>query len=392
YELKEILSLYFNKIGYEVSESEFVNIIHEDSLYVNFGERTPFDLCIGNPPYVRTRELEEEYLRNLRETFKSCEKGNVDIYYAFIERYTNLANELCFITPNSFIKNESAKSLRELIVDKITYLVDFKEKLVFPDARTYTCIFKLGNDISIKECLYANDIDQQVVTTSKKKIFDELDSTSHDMIDNVLSGIATLCDSAYIVKKIDGKFYASTNEETFEIEKDIVVPYLKITKQKNNDFSNIDYMIYPYHGDKSIIDEDTMQTKYAKAYAYLLAVKERLLARDKGKTERYESWYAYGRKQGLHNITENYIIAVPQMIGGACKPQQLDIANLLTEFGKVVFSSGFVIPLRSDNKLVSDYLLSQDFIDFSKKNGKPWPGKDESYYSLTAKQIRKFKV
>lgn len=390
-ELKEILSYYFKKhCSLEVSPNDFTNIINDNGLYFDNG--IEYDLCIGNPPYIRTKNLEQAELIRLRENFESCKKGNVDIYYAFIEKYSTTAKELCFITPNSFLVNVSGKKLKEIISDRLTYLIDFKDKLVFKDARTYTCIFKTLRDQSIDKCLYANDIDVKPELIDKELILGA-DNSMNGIVSTVLSGVATLCDSVYIVRKSDDdKFYAAHNGVSYEIEKELVAPYLKITKQKDNEFSNISYMIYPYHDDKSVINEVELKAKYPMAHTYLLAMKDRLLQRDKGKTDKYESWYAYGRKQGLHVITEKFVVIVPQMIGGECKPHLINISNLLTNYGRIVFTSGFVIPKNNENKVACDYLLTQNFIDFAKKNGKAWPGKDEAYYSLTSKQIKKFKV
>jgi len=49
-----------------------------------------------------------------------------------------------------------------------------------------------------------------------------------------------------------------------------------------------------------IISEEEMKNQYPKTYAYFLEIKEELEKRDKGK-KKYETWYAYGRKQGIEN-------------------------------------------------------------------------------------------
>jgi len=83
-ELKELLSAYFKKhFNLDVAGSTFKNILCQDSLEFNARK---FDLCIGNPPYVRTHNLESAYLLNLRSQYKSCEKGSIDLYFAFIEK------------------------------------------------------------------------------------------------------------------------------------------------------------------------------------------------------------------------------------------------------------------------------------------------------------------
>lgn len=390
-ELKEILSVYFLKhFKLSIKPNDFSNIYCHDGL--TFDNGVHFDLCIGNPPYIRAKNLEPEYLQYLKDTYESCKKGTIDIYFAFIEKYSMSADNLVFITPNSFLTSNAGLVLRNNLADKLTFLVDFKEKKIFKDASVYTCIFKTVAIGSTAEMVYGNDLDK-IELKNKAEIFGTLDEQD-GLVDTVLSGIATLCDSVYIVRKAkDGKFYATHNLQSYEIESEIIVPYLKLTKVKSSkDISNIDYMIYPYNDDKTVIPETELQSKFPLTYNYLLAVKERLLQRDKGKTDKYESWYAYGRKQGLHHITEKYIIIVPQMIGGECKPHKIDITNLLNNFGKIVFTSGFVVPQNKENKVACEYILGEQFIEFAKRNGKAWPGKDESYYSLTAKQIKKFKV
>ena len=388
-ELKNILSVYFLKhFELSVEQDNFTNIHCHDGL--TFESGTKFDLCIGNPPYIRAKHLEPNYLKFLKENFISCKKGTIDIYLAFIEKYSSAAECLVFITPNSFLTSNTGVVLKDLLMDKLTLLVDFKEKKIFKDANVYTCILKTVLDSSSKDVMYGNDFND-LKFVLKADLFNVIDGNG--LLDKVLSGVATLCDSVYIVKKgKDKKFYANHDGVSYEIESKMIAPYLKITKVKSGNLSNIDYMIYPYKDDKTVITETELKETYPLTYAYLLEVKERLSQRDKGKTDKYESWYAYGRKQGLHTITEKFIIIVPQMIGGECRPQLINISNLLTQYGKIVFTSGFVVPQNKDNKIACKFILGEQFIEFAKKIGKAWPGKDESYYSLTAKQIKKFKV
>lgn len=358
-ELSEILTIYFKKEGIE--QVYFSNLICSDGLLI----KKQFDVCIGNPPYVRTKNLDVEYLKQLRENFISCQSGNIDLYYAFIEHYTLICKKVVFITPNSFLTNTSAKNLLNLIKERLNYVWDFREKLMFPDARTYTCIFKIENKT---DSFLLNDKE------IKKDIYfsDKLQKKSS----KVLSGIATLADKVYIVEKKGEKYYANN----FEIEATIVVPLIKITKQKDNNLDGIKYIIYPYNN-KKVIPEDVLQTQYPLTYTYLLSQKDRLNQRDKGKTSGYEAWYAYGRKQGLHSISNNLITIIPQMLGSQCKPIILNIEELLKKFPIILFTSGFVVPLQDDK------YLSSEFITYAINQGKPWPGKEQSYYSLTSTQV-----
>lgn len=386
-ELREVLYYYFKKQGLIVQEKDFKNIIDSDSLI--FEMNMHFDLCIGNPPYIRARDLNKNYLSFLKTNFTSCEAGNIDIYYAFIEKFSKMAQNLCFITPNGFINNKSAISLRKLILDRMNYLIDFKEKLVFPNARTYTCIFKLGST-KTSSIEYSNDLNEIVKIIEKEELFSLAKKTKPN-IEPVLSGIATLCDIAFLVKKEKNKYYATFDGAKYEIEKSLVVPYLKLTKQKSSDIT-LKYMIYPYDKNRTIINETFLKTHFPLAYHYLEKVKPLLKKRDKGETSKYEAWYAFGRRQGLHEFRTKEIITIPLMIGKVCLPQKLNIEELLNEYTNIVFSSGYVIPIDERNEKSANLILTQEFLDYAKKLGRPWPGKDVSYYSLNPKQIRQFKI
>lgn len=389
-ELREILHYYFKKQGLIIQQDEFQNIIDSDGLIFDIALK--FDLCLGNPPYIRARELSQDYLAFLKHNFTSCSNGNTDIYYAFIEKYSSMAQTLCFITPNGFIENKSAQVLREIIIDNMNYLLDFKEKLVFPDARTYTCIFKLGCEKS-NTFEYANDIDETINTIEKEKIF-PMSKTKGKVKANIqplLSGIATLCDTAFLVKKEGEKYYASFENQKYEIEKTLIAPYLKLTKQKNANMT-LKYMIYPYNKERLIISETILKQNYPLAYQYLEKVRPLLDKRDKGKTEKYEAWYAYGRRQGLHEFKTKEIITIPLMIGKDCLPQKLNISKLIKEYTNIIFSSGYVIPIDEHNEDSANLVLTDAFLDYAKAIGRAWPGKDVSYYTLKPKQIRQFHI
>lgn len=378
-ELRELLTAYFALEHQYTTEAKFHNVFVADTLFHAFPQR--FNLCIGNPPYVRTQNLDEPYLSEVRARYTTCAKGNVDLYYAFIEMAGEVAARVAFITPNSFLSNASAKKLRALMEPRLTTLIDFKEKLVFPDARTYTCIFSLGAESATYS--YSNDFDAPLELRAK-----ETAGAAHDNGATVLSGLATLCDAAFRVQKVGKAFFASHDGLQFEIEEDLVVPYFKLTKHRPT--SVVDsFMIYPYREDKSVIPEGELKRLYPKAYKYLLEVKPRLLMRDRGATDGYEAWYAYGRKQGLHAITAREVLVIPQMVGQSCQPFTLNIGRLVSRYGTVVFSAGYLVPVEPNNKELIEFVLdSSRFRVYLVANGKPWPGKTEPYYSLTAKQLR----
>lgn len=382
-DLKLMLSAFFLKhFKVKTTPDTFTNIICFDSLQFNNTQK--YDLCIGNPPYVRTKNIDENYLKFLRKQFITCKKGNIDLYFAFIEHFFKQSKKLCFITPNSFLNNKSGQQLISLIKDHFTHVIDFKEKIIFQDARTYSSIFVLSEEIQ-HNFNYANDID--TITIQKNNSF--FNKIKHNQDITVLSEFATLCDFAYKVKWIENGFFANFNDTLYPIEKEMITPHLKITKIQSNTITDPEYMIYPYDENKKIFSENFIKENYPLTYQYLLIIKERLSQRDKGKTHNYESWFAYGRKQGLHKTQSKQLVLIPKLIGGNCKPILID-STFLNQHRGFTIVSGCAIEVNSDTKPFCDYLLSQAYIDFLKLYAKPWPGKHEPYYASSATLIKSF--
>ena len=107
-------------------------------------EERGFDVVIGNPPYIRNRELKENEKRFMNITFKTAE-GQYDIYQLFFESWKNLMNLggfLGFITSNKYTIASYGKKLRKLILDnfQISSLIDISNIMVFKEASIYPYI------------------------------------------------------------------------------------------------------------------------------------------------------------------------------------------------------------------------------------------------------------
>lgn len=121
-----------------------VNYFNKDFLKFNFNKK--YDTIIGNPPYIRFQDLNKEYRDFLQNNFISCQNGNFDIFYAFIEKCISLLKlngEMILIVPNSWLTNKSAANLRELLKDYEIEITDFNTDKNFKDADTYTVFLYL---------------------------------------------------------------------------------------------------------------------------------------------------------------------------------------------------------------------------------------------------------
>ena len=147
-----------------------------------------FDVVIGNPPYVNANELKKSLTKSQYKYLKSSyitAKGTVDLYIYFFEKGINLIQKggiLSYITPNRFLSASYGKALRELLISKceITSLIDYSDKVVFPDASTYPVIsflkHKTINDYTIitgKLCPESKQIIERHFPSHKLNILED---------------------------------------------------------------------------------------------------------------------------------------------------------------------------------------------------------------------------
>ena len=393
-DFKALLNVFFEDKG--IFDINYKNMKIADTLFFDFDFH--FDFSFGNPPYIRTKNLEENYLKELRNKYKSCEKGNVDIYYAFIELMNDISDISSFIVPNSYIYNISARKLRETILENICSIIDFKNTLIFKNARTYTSIYKTNNLTKQGYICYKENLKDEALKTNKIKlnnnhwIFNEIlinkEGTSIVDLYNCYGSIATLKDKAFIIeepkeimKNNRSYFIKKYNEKEYEIESDICKDFYKITKLKKQN-----KIIYPYVNNE-IMDEDFLKSNYPSTYQYLEDIKSELNQRDKGKVDKYESWFAYGRKQGLTKKKETIFLFLPLMASKEYKCTKIIKEDVF------LISSGFVLGFDREEEAdkIKVILESGVFFEYLKLKGKPWAGK-EPYYSFTKTHLRDFLI
>jgi len=148
--LLTILALIENE---DVAEFEF-NIYKGDALNFDWpgqiNEFRGFDVILGNPPYVSSRNL-DELTRISVKKISVCASGNPDLYIPFFQiGLDNLAKDgiLGFITMNTFFKSLNGRALRAYFQVKSPgfKIIDFGALQVFKSKNTYTCICLITNN------------------------------------------------------------------------------------------------------------------------------------------------------------------------------------------------------------------------------------------------------
>lgn len=98
-----------------------------------YPESEQFDTIIGNPPYVRSRDIRQETALRLSSRLLN---GHANLYLHFIEkcvRHLKPGGELIFITPRDFLKSTGAAQLNTWLNDQgtITDIDDLGDAKVF---------------------------------------------------------------------------------------------------------------------------------------------------------------------------------------------------------------------------------------------------------------------
>ncbi|NOR87380.1 MAG: N-6 DNA methylase [Bacteroidales bacterium] len=285
-----------------------------------------FDIVVGNPPYVCSRNIDTES-KELLVNWEVSSTGHPDLYIPFFEIGMTILKEyghLGFITMNSFYKSLNGRALRSYFSTKSYKLniVDFGDNQIFKSNNTYTCICLLQKvkDRNISFCSSHQDKLSNIKHTllpyssldnhrgwnlKLPSIINKIESTGKPFssLFTTSSGIATLKNNVYIFDSVlEDEIFFYIDEKT-PIEKSVcreVINTNKLTKVTDLD-SIKRKIIFPYYYNNEsaqVISEEEFKKEFPKAYSYLLANKELLSRRDKG-TKHYTEWFSFGRNQSL---------------------------------------------------------------------------------------------
>lgn len=402
-------------------DNDFVfNLMEADTLDFAFGKWKPvfakFDVIVGNPPYVCSRHVTSETKEKML-MYSSCKSGHPDLYIPFFQIAVEMLGEhgiLGYITMNSFIRSVNGRAIRNYFSEnKLNIkIVDFRGYQIFKSKSTYTCLFFLKKGIRRNFVQYAvNESGEMASKVHFSKVaYKVLDNVKgwalNDFDQNIQfenagipigkycamrHGIATLCNKTYIFSPQsvhDGRYVIYKNGATYEIETGICRDIVNSNKLNSQvQFEEIkEKVVYPYRqtedGVVNVIDEITIQKEYPYAYTYLTDCRPRLEMRDKGNTDGYPIWYAYGRTQSLR--MPRFKLFFPKFSNKPIRCILADDENLLLYNGVA-----FVSDEERRLLVLKRILESRIFWSYIQSNGKPYASR---YYSLSGIDIKRFCV
>lgn len=376
-----------------------------------------FDLIVGNPPYVRAKNIDLE-TKKLLTNWSVTKSGNPDLYIPFFEiglKSLNKKGILGYITVNSFFKSVNARELRKYLQTNKYELsiIDFGDEKLFESKSAYTCICFLAKEKS--EYLFfkketSRTLQKNGLEKFNKIPFKDLDFQRGWIINNkqivenikriesageslgakykIKNGIATLSNDIYIFKPIDeNKNYYTLirNRKKFEIEKGICRDIIKpnILKYEHEIELIKEKLIYPYTNGitpLSLLKEEQLKSNFPKAYEYLSFHKEELQKRDKGNGD-YGAWYAFGRTQALTD--KGYKLLFPYM---AKDPHFVftDQKDMMIYCGYAIFNESV-----EELKILKRILESKVFDYYMQNTSKPY---SSGYLSYAKNYVKNFGI
>lgn len=349
-----------------------------------------FDGVIGNPPYIRIQDFNKNLKQFLINEYKTTNKGNFNLYFAFFELGLNILNKdgkMGYITPNNYFTSLSGKELREFFQENrfITRIINFNHLRVFEDATTYTAITLLDKKdksnfeyVTIEnqkqflklESLKFSKISFSELNNKKLRLMNEDDRYNIKRLESIgipLSsfakirvGIATLKDNLYFVDGIerDNFYIKKIDNKEYLIEKEITRKIIKIASVDNDEDIRKDKrrIIFPYEksGNRFIpINENKLKNNFPKTYQYFKNIRKELETRDKGKNKP-KVWFAYGREQGLNLLGKKLLTKT-----FSNKPN-----FMLDEDENSMFCNGYAIFPKEDDIALLKKILNSKVMDY----------------------------
>lgn len=374
-----------------------------------------FDVIIGNPPYVCSRNMDIATLEILKNLEVSS-SGHPDLYIPFFQIGIENLNEtgvLGYITVNTFLKSINGRALRNYFsrLKADLKIINFGGEQLFKDRNTYTCLCFISLNKPLISYIRTNSQNLNGLNFNDFKTYNYNELNHFDgwnlandedamqfitKIENVgkpfgklyetRNGIATLKNDIYKFKPFredQEYYYLIKGGVEYSIEKSICRDIVNANKvKKQSDIQNlIEKIIFPYDINLKILPEKFLSEKYPHAFKYLLNMKEVLKTRDKGNGWSYEEWFAYGRRQSLdinkHKLFFAHISKRPQFV--------------LCEDKDLLFYNGIAVIADSTKELLvlKSILESETFFKYIQLTTKDY---SSGYISLSRNYIKNFGI
>lgn len=313
----------------------------------NIAKEGGFTAVVGNPPYVRSKQLDSDYRLSLKKNYQSA-TGLYDVYVCFIEMINQILKpngQAGYITPSKYIQLDFGKGIRHYIRNNLSLMkfIDFADNKLFQEAATYCAISIFSNrkNLDLKYYLFPHksnkvNLEEELFLLSDKN-FDTfpqshleeetwsfsntkvVDFSEHhiklsDLSEKIFQGLVLTPTQVFPVYLPILKSHENFKEkEVYFIEQiktkvtgycegELLIPILKSSDihREQYRFKNY-YAVFPYQRDNNfeLFTHKEIMQNYPKALNYFKKSKEYLITREKGKFSNTQEWYQYSRVQNF---------------------------------------------------------------------------------------------
>lgn len=325
-------------IGYEIDPERYKDCIVRLNKIINYNgidnvnwkiynrdfllgdQDEKYDFVVGNPPYITYRDLNVIERKKIREQFESCQNGQFDYCYAFIEKsYKNLKQDgiLSYLIPSGIFKAVFAKRLRDILINDVDKIYDYSNVKAFDKAcvRSAIVIIKKNSGKSrINYCSVSDNKSNSSFSINKKELNDKWIFTQNSSKGKYRFGdyfrvshaVATLYNNAYLLAS--GKCVLSGDlieYNGYYIDRLMVKEAASPKTMKNK---KSEMIIFPYKVCGSTVhrfSDQEFEDVYKNTSNYLRHFRNNL---DKRASEKSTQWYEYGRSQALSTILNDKIM------------------------------------------------------------------------------------
>jgi len=142
------------EIDRQLGKRSPIKITYQD--FLKIPPKPIFDVIIGNPPYVRWKNIPEEWKKMFKRDkyWRKIMNGLCDLTYAFIYHAVNFLKdngELIFICPLFWTETIHGKYLRDYLSrnGSLEILINFNEAKIFKNVSSTIIVFKYMKGIKL---------------------------------------------------------------------------------------------------------------------------------------------------------------------------------------------------------------------------------------------------
>lgn len=346
-----------------------------------FGIKDGFDVVIGNPPYIKIQNIDEQQADYFKSHYETA-TGKFDMYVPFVEsafRLINQAGTITFIHPHRFLNVGYGKGLRTFIKKRkgLNKFLYFGADQVFDSATTYSGIFIYRNNSKIIYHTNITNINLSLLDFEKTEwyelgetwSFEKGESSSIlekinnspikllDLFEGIYQGLISIGDDIFMLEGTikDNLFhgYSKQIEKEVTLEAELMKPVLKGENiRRYLPCKNTLYVIYAYklneYGKTIPLEENALKKNYPRIYSYLMQFKETLVEKKIKYKTNPKYWYGLHRPREISVFSSNKIIT----------PQLQNYSNFTIDDGTYYpDAGGYMLKLKKYNEVDFYYCL-----------------------------------